>query len=104
VIASDLIETREFTHYHINLHSKMSDNRSFGPTIVEKCFRKVSADLEFADLNCALYALVGIDAEIITISNRNYLKENFEAVLKWLIASGQIVGFMNDNGHNSTIY
>jgi len=23
----------------------MSDNRNFGPTIVEKCFRKVSANL-----------------------------------------------------------
>lgn len=64
----------------------------------------MSANLDYPDLNCALYALYGLDAEIITISNRNYLKDNFEAVLKWLMDSGQIVGFMNDNGHNTTIY
>lgn len=25
-------------------------------------------------------------------------------ILKFLIDSGQIIGFMNDNGHNETIY
>ena len=61
IVCSDLIETREFAHYHVNLHSKMSDNRNFGPTIVEKCFRKVSANLEYPSLTCSINALFGID-------------------------------------------
>jgi hypothetical protein len=44
ILLSDLILTREFAHHHINLHSKMADNRSFGPTVIEKSFRKVSAN------------------------------------------------------------
>ncbi len=104
IIASDLISTREFAHYHINLHSKMTDNRSFGPTIVEKCFRKVSANLEYTEFNSAIYCLYGVDAEILTVTNRNYVKENFETIIKYLLTAGQLVGFMNDEGHNTTIY
>lgn len=82
----------------------MSDNRSFGPSIIEKCYRKVSANISYPDLASSIYSLYGTDVEIINISNRNYIKENFQIIMKWLIQSQQLVGFMNTNGHNSTIY
>lgn len=74
IMTTDLIETRQFSHYQINLHSKMSDNRSFGVSIVQKCFRKVSANIKFPDLASSIYTLFGTDAEIINISNRNFIK------------------------------
>lgn len=55
----------------------MSDNRSFGPSIIEKCYRKVSANISYPDLASSIYSLYGTDVEIINISNRNYIKENF---------------------------
>lgn len=55
----------------------MSDNRNFGPSIIEKCYRKVSSNLKYPDFASSVYALYGTDAEIIDINNRNYIKENF---------------------------
>lgn len=55
----------------------MSDNRNFGPSIVEKCYRKVTANIKYPDLASCVYSLYGTDVEIIDIRNRNYVKENF---------------------------
>ena len=82
----------------------MSDNRNFGPSIVEKCYRKVTANIKYPDLASCIYTLYGTDVEIIDINNRNYIKENLQIVLKWLIDSKQLVGFMNIDDHNTNIY
>ena len=38
------------------------------------------------------------------MSNKNYLKENFEKIIKFLVDSNQIIAFMNDKGYNKSIY
>lgn len=50
-----------------------------------------------------IYTFFGLDPEIIPISNKNVIKQNFHLVLGYLIHEGA-VGFMNINGHSKNSY
>lgn len=89
-------------HKYVNLGSRSYNPNVMWPTLIEKCYKKLRMHtkndvLPNSVMKC-IHTIYGIDAELIPITNKNYIKENIALALGHLIQDGK-VGFMSI-GHN----